>query len=499
MTANNKYEDIHWVSLETVRQHLFTRLKTPLQKAIELARQAPARAVCQLQRAQNTLDAWSALIRWKHDPASIADEFISLDMRQLPEWVRKDIQRFASLSQEQTRTLYVHPAAFFEAILLLVQIARSCGKISQIMVNDASSPRGGVWFRVVFVPENDYQFQSKLSIMDTLTERIGEEVPLQFALIADLLNIHHTRFSLQNNTRTGHQAFAIAIDHKETPVAKPEKATPPKAASSEAAPAKSKTAPESKDAATQPERPTAPVTVKASLDKVEAKPEPAAQKPAPQSESKPVPDDTKENQEEKPKTQATATEPAAPKADGDKEEKFVEPMKGDEPTNPLPAVSLVEKAEEIDETDDVLAQVQDILLDYIGTTTLLSRASEIVTKIYALLKAEHQSVNGNNTVLDQPKLQQLYTILKASPEQLKQDNLTDVDTKAAQDILTAVQGLLLEPVAAPAKNDHKAEATATTEHEPTEQPEPSVVQLEATADEPAQDPSVSQNAEPSSK
>ncbi len=493
MTAKNKsdsYQDINWVSLETVRQHLFSRLRTPLQKAIELTRQSPARAVCQLQRAQNTLDAWAALIRWKQDPASIADEFESIDLRQLPDWVSKEIQRQASFSYEQSRQLFVHPATFYEGILQLIQIARSCGKINQIMVNDASAPRAGVWFRIVFVPQNDDQFQSKLSIMDTLTERYGADIPLQFALIADLLELNHTRFSLQNNTRTGHQAFAVAINDGpvDTPVKSPE-GSAQSTSSTEAEP--QQPAVQSKPRAIEHTTAATSLTVVTSAEAstTPTPPAPSAAKPQPLAE--------------KPQKDTTPRPVKAAQADKHPTPPIVEPVQDEESTNPLPTVKLVEKAEEIDETDDLLAQVQDILLDYIGTADLLNRASEIVAKIYNIIETERQQSNGtgSNDVLDQPRLQQLYAILNArpaSPDDKKPSELSNDDTR---DILAAIQGLLMQPVSDIAPASPSATTTSAAEHaqESQEQPEQPVTQLEAAADEPAQDPSVSQNAEPSGK
>lgn len=514
MTAKDAYQKINWISLDTVRQHLFTRLQTPMQKAIELAKQSPANAVCQLQYAQNTLDAWSALIRWKQNPADIRDKFMMIDLRQAPDWVRKEIQRHATLSQEQSRQLYVHPAAFYEALLLLVQLARQCGKISQVMVNDASSPRGGIWFRIVFVPDES-QFQSKLAIMDRLTERFGDDIPLQFALIADLLELNNTRFSLQNNTRTGHQAFAVQIDNKtmratHKSIKKAQESQPPtKSAAAADKSSEKTTAPLVVEETTDTPAPAAtnatpsaatekapplllapPASPAAMQQKSDAAPAEAPQIAADLSTK---PNARQPDQSNKPGIRPTVIvlgAPTRPAETSVQDNKSVEPIESNEATTPLPAISLTEKAEEIDETDDILAKVQDLLLDYMGTSDLLSRAEEVVSKIYKLIATNNdQIISSEKSVsVDRPKLHQLYAILKTKPGNGRAATPTELDLDEARDIVAAVQGLLLSPT--PETHTHG------DKNEPKEAYQ---LQVEARADEASQDPSVSQPVESSGK
>ena len=81
------------------------------------------------------------------------------------------------------------------------------------MFNDAADPREGVWIRIVFKPPKDKPYRSKVAIIDQLDKKdpITKDIALQFVVASDLFGLNDTRFSLQNNTRTGHQAFAVLL------------------------------------------------------------------------------------------------------------------------------------------------------------------------------------------------------------------------------------------------------------------------------------------------
>ena len=461
--TSNKYEDIHWISLDTVRQYLFTRIGTPLQCAIEQASVSQNATIKHLKTAQNTLDAWTALVRWKRDAASIEEEYKDIDLHQMPAWLTAHFEQQCPIKFEQERAVRVHPPVFYEGLQLLATLAQSAGKLAHIMVSDASTPREGVWIRFVFTPAASTNYQSKLTIMDKMTERFGQTIPLQFALIADLLEINETRFSLQNNTRTGHQALAVLapeaksmIEVKATPEPAPAAASTTKAAE---APAPIKT----------PSAPTPTVT-----PPVET---PVATNKAPETKAETTP--TTSTEEKK------TTQPASAPDASDNLEAFID----EQPTNPLPAVVLYEKAEEIDQTDDLLARVQDVLLDYIGTKDILSRANEIVAKIYAMLKAE--TAKDSDSVVDKDRLEQLYAIMKIKPSTTEPTTDTaNPPTDHAGDILAALQGLLMEPLT---NNGNQS----TNGGDISESVDDVLANVEAASDEPRKDPSVQQSAESS--
>jgi hypothetical protein len=124
----------------------------------------------------------------------------------------------AVLKFEHTYFLHVHPEVFYESVILLVRVTEGIGKLSHIMMNDAAPPRAGVWLRVVFEPPEDGTYPSKLAILDRTNLKSPEkrDVPLQFSLAEDLFEYNGCRISLQNNTRTGHQAFAILLPTTES-------------------------------------------------------------------------------------------------------------------------------------------------------------------------------------------------------------------------------------------------------------------------------------------
>jgi hypothetical protein len=216
------YQNLNWETLNLARNHLYQRLTDPLSQAINSV--DLSQDTGQVQRTQNLTDAhrqlsmlynlvkaWEALIRWKTEKQT--EEFQTINPDEFPDWFLEYLSRRAIIKLEHAHLIRVCPEAFYEGVVLLVNIAEKIGELSHIMFNDAAAPRTGVWLRIVFMPRASPAYQSKQAILDLFDKNdpLATTIAFQFATASDLFELNETRFSLQNNTRTGHQAFAVLL------------------------------------------------------------------------------------------------------------------------------------------------------------------------------------------------------------------------------------------------------------------------------------------------
>ncbi len=194
-----EYQNLHWESLDFINRHLYQRIRTTL---LNLSTENTLPHL-------NVLETWSALIRWKTKGEINEEAFQALAPQQIPTWLIDDLNQRAVLKLEHSKTINVHPHTFFEAVLILVSIAEAVGKLNYIMLNDATAPREGVWLRIVYMPPEGKGYASKTAIGDHL--RSNDILFNSLPMVADLFALNKTRFGLQNNTRTGHQAFAVLL------------------------------------------------------------------------------------------------------------------------------------------------------------------------------------------------------------------------------------------------------------------------------------------------
>ncbi|MBI5931453.1 MAG: hypothetical protein HY862_19245 [Chloroflexi bacterium] len=219
------YKSLHWESIAFLQEHLYQRLTDPLNKAITFLELAGGQeftlsnpkliddAGRNLEILMMLIKSWSVLIEWKHKGRIAESEFLPLAQEKFPEWLLTEIGEQAVLRLEHTRTLKVQHDTFFEGLILLVNVAKTAGEISHIMSNDAEEPHTGVWLRVVFKPPKPEGFQSRAAVLDYLVtqDALSQEAAIQYTVADDLFTINSARFSLQKNTRTGHQAFAMLV------------------------------------------------------------------------------------------------------------------------------------------------------------------------------------------------------------------------------------------------------------------------------------------------
>ncbi len=231
------YKSLHWESIAFLQEHLYQRLTDPLNKAISFIELAGGKeftlsnpklmgdAGRNLEILMMLVKSWSVLTEWKFKGTVAESEFQPLAQEKFPEWLLSEIGEQAVLRLEHTRTLKVQHDTFFEGLILLVSVAKTVGEISHIMSNDAEEPHTGVWLRVVFKPPKPEGFQSRAAVLDYLNSKDApsQEGVIQYAVADDLFAINNARFSLQKNTRTGHQAFAMLLPVVGRPASSPPK------------------------------------------------------------------------------------------------------------------------------------------------------------------------------------------------------------------------------------------------------------------------------------
>ncbi|PJF44571.1 MAG: hypothetical protein CUN55_03305 [Phototrophicales bacterium] len=208
---------LDWEKLFEFHSQLYERLQHPITRAIEQVYQSPRLTIQQLQLVYNRLQAWSEWLKWKAQPESFGEEaFEQMHLGEAPTWFFETLNRSVSIKMEHSKTIYIHPSTFYEALLLLLKLTYAIGKLSHITTNDANPPQNGIWLRIVFTPSLEKKYSNLSAVIDTLEQNVGKNVHFEVDLIRDLLLINHTRYVLQTNTRTGHQAFAILIPSNAT-------------------------------------------------------------------------------------------------------------------------------------------------------------------------------------------------------------------------------------------------------------------------------------------
>lgn len=219
------YKNLHWESIAFLKEHLYQRLTSPLNKALsyleltesKTGNPANARYTTDAQRnleiLMTLIKSWSILVEWKYKGSIAEAEFQALEPTKFPDWLLDELREQAILRFEHSRTLKVQHETFCEGMILLVTVAKALGEISHIMSNDAEDPQTGVWMRVVFKPYKSDGFQSRSAIVEHLSfnDPLMQQLAIQFAVADDLFALNNARFSLQKNTRTGHQAFAMLV------------------------------------------------------------------------------------------------------------------------------------------------------------------------------------------------------------------------------------------------------------------------------------------------
>lgn len=221
------YKTLKWESLGYLREYLHKRITPSLTDALDKVNETKTlspddqtkttdnlvTAEHQLYYTLMVMNAWNNLVAWKNGKDITDAERQIITPEQLPAWFVDRLTEKAVIKFEHSHAIFVNPDVFYESILLLVNITAGIGTLSHIMLNDAASPRIGVWLRIVFEPPDSGTYPSKLAILDRVDSKNPSlrDIPLQFAITEDMFEFNGCRISLQNNTRTGHQAFAVLL------------------------------------------------------------------------------------------------------------------------------------------------------------------------------------------------------------------------------------------------------------------------------------------------
>lgn len=219
--ATLDYENIDWNTLGFLNDHTYHRLTNPLIKAMghldtaRLVREDKAefektldQAYDHLERMVTSMKAWATLTDWRnHHLEPHKKTFAPTDF---PDWFTRQIKPHVKFSPKNTLSLNVHHDAFIESILILAELTQHIGTLNEITLQDRKKKQG-VWLRIAFTPPPERRYTSRLDILDSFirTNPAGDELAVRYAVADDLFKMNGTHFALQENQKTGEQAFAI--------------------------------------------------------------------------------------------------------------------------------------------------------------------------------------------------------------------------------------------------------------------------------------------------
>ncbi len=215
------YEDIDWTTLGFLNEHTYHRLTNPLIKAmghletVRIVRDDEEKftktldhAYDHLERMVTSMKAWATLTDWRnHQINPFLKTFSPTDF---PEWFKRQLEPQVKFDSQHTLNIKVHKDALLESILLLAEITQQIGTLEAITVRDRKKKQG-IWLRIIFSPPPERRYSSKLDVLDSFirTNPAGDELAVRYAVANDLFKLNGSEFTLQENQKTGKQAFAI--------------------------------------------------------------------------------------------------------------------------------------------------------------------------------------------------------------------------------------------------------------------------------------------------
>lgn len=226
------YEDIDWTTLGFLNEHTYHRLTNPLIKAmghletVRLVRDDEKTftktldfAYDHLERMVTSMKAWATLTDWRnHQIEPLRKIFTPIDF---PDWFKRQLEPQTKFDCQHTLNIKIHQDALLESILLLSEITQQIGTLEEITIRDRKKKQG-IWLRIIFSPPPERRYSSKLDVLDSFirSNPAGDELAVRYAVANDLFNLNGTEFTLQENQKTGKQAFAIMFpvqsEEKET-------------------------------------------------------------------------------------------------------------------------------------------------------------------------------------------------------------------------------------------------------------------------------------------
>lgn len=229
-----EYESVDWESVGFINKYAYQRLTNPVIKALghldtirhsngqgDVRELGVNNAERHLEMLIVSMKSVASLTRWKvtHE-IDVPDR--PLKPQEIPLWLKTTLSQDTALDFKHTMGLLVNSDTFYEALLLITNVARNIGTLEQIILRDAKNGKG-VWLRLVFAPPKDRRYKSKLDVLDSFVRSnpMGEDLATQFSVADDLFKANGTKMVLQENMKTNQQAFAVLLPAKslETPPA----------------------------------------------------------------------------------------------------------------------------------------------------------------------------------------------------------------------------------------------------------------------------------------
>lgn len=222
-----RYDELNWESLDFIKAHFYRRVATPLNKTIEILERVEnagdkTLAVRRLSKTRQTVEAllnavnaWATLITFKSNGPLDDYQFQAFVREDIPGWFHAYLSRETTLRVDFNQTLKIHPETLIEATVLLFNVANAISNVFTVQMSDSPRSKKGVFIRVVFSNRDDRApFGSLTEILESFDyDNLGErDLAVQFAIARDMMLLNNARFSLQNNKKTGQQAFSAFLE-----------------------------------------------------------------------------------------------------------------------------------------------------------------------------------------------------------------------------------------------------------------------------------------------
>ena len=214
------YQNLHWDSLNVVKDHLFQQVVMPLSQVsdcLETVQQAGSadpvkeslrNAAQRVSAVLNLVKTWTALIEVKNG-GTLPRTSLSADG--LPPWLVSTLSAQTAFQAGHTQPVLVHTDTFYTSLILTCQIGASIGTLKSLTTCDSKDGGGGLWVRAVFDPPPSGPYRGVLGLYKRLESKNGgeHEVANQLQLLQWLLEINGGNLKVQNNLQTGEQALAL--------------------------------------------------------------------------------------------------------------------------------------------------------------------------------------------------------------------------------------------------------------------------------------------------
>ncbi len=217
------YHHLDWNTLNSVKNHLYRRLASPINNA--LGRLAIARHVEKspeteaqliyvernLERAMNLIRAWAALIHVKSGGNIGADQRRRVHADEWPAWLVEYLHTQTGMKLDHDATIYVHPETFYEGVLLLWRTGAAIGALKYITTGNAKDKSQSIWLRAVYETPHTGPYKSLSGLADTLSAQLQYDTLIQLMVLQDLFAINGATLKIQNNKQSGEQALAVCL------------------------------------------------------------------------------------------------------------------------------------------------------------------------------------------------------------------------------------------------------------------------------------------------